>query len=163
MQSLNRFSSLTSRLFLWGLPRQSRITLVEFSPCSFPHIATQGSPESVTPIGDSYPPPSPGSWSPTSPSVRNPPTFFSSPLFNGFCVQKMEGLTGAECARNRRIHDFLGQVQHAQRPSSRRSGGCGWREEAPRQRDGAGAEHQPWGAAEEAELTGGCGVQAAKR
>lgn len=74
----------------------------------------------------------------------------------------MEGFTGAERARCCWLHDFLGQVQHTQRPS-RRSGGSGGREEAPGQRDGAGAQHQPWGAAEEAQLAGGRGVPAAKR
>jgi len=76
----------------------------------------------------------------------------------------MEGLTGAQRARGRRFRDFLGQVQHAQRPS-RRSGGCGGGgAEAPGQRDdGTGARRQPRGAAEETELAGGCGVPAVKR
>lgn len=74
----------------------------------------------------------------------------------------MEGLTGAERACCCWVHDFLDQVQHSQRPS-RRSGGSGWREEGPGQRDGAGSQRQPWGAAEEAQLAGGRGVQAAER
>lgn len=74
----------------------------------------------------------------------------------------MEGFTGAERACCRWVHDFLGQVQHTQHPI-RRFGDSSWREEAAGQRDGAGARHQSWGAAEEARLAGGRGVQAIKR
>lgn len=75
----------------------------------------------------------------------------------------MEGLTGAERARGCRVHYFLGQVQQRTQHPDHRSRGRGWWEESPGQRDGTGAQRQPWGAAEKAQLSGGRGVQATKR
>lgn len=130
-------------------------------PAAFRTSHAYGSPESVTRTASTHPPPTPF-WPPTCHQrhhIWGPGRRWH---FNGFCVQKMEGFTGAERACCCRVHDFLGQVQHTQRPSSR-SGGSGWWEKGPGQRDGAGNQHQPWGAAEEAQLSGGRGVQAAER
>lgn len=75
----------------------------------------------------------------------------------------MEGVTAAQRAGGRGVHDLVGQVQQPQRPGGRSGGGCGWWEAAPGQRDGPGAQREPRGAAEEAQLAGGRGVQAVKR
>lgn len=56
------------------------------------------------------------------PHPHPPPDPGHRRLFNGFCVQKMEGFTAAQRAGGRGVHDLLGQVQHAQHPSRRRGG-----------------------------------------